>query len=254
MPYCPICSYKIQTPDLPCPSCSSESVTTEFDASAVGEFSETLHYGRIMRYRPQEFVDQVNRWLMAHPGIVGIGAVLHRDREGVRSITFTCLATLEPSPMRVQVACLPLRTSWGSRLYADPGRALSVWADRNHRARRLNHWIYDASGNASEVWVLFVVPEEDVELPNLMDTPSPGRPRRRYLSTSIAVVNALLFLFIPFLILGFVITLLAPTDSSSRAVNVTVVAAVTAVLIGLAACLRRFHRSPFRQEPSSPPG
>ncbi len=253
MPICPICSYKIQTLDLPCPSCSTESVTTEFDPSAVGEFSETLHYGRILRYRPQEFVDQINLWLLAHPGIVGIGAVLHRDREGVRSITFTCLATLEPSPMRVQVACLPLRTAWGSRLYADPGQALSAWADHNHRARRLNHWIFDASGNASEVWVLFVVPQEDVVSADLIDSPSPGRPRRRYLSTSIAVVNALLLLFIPFLILGFLITLLAPADSSSRAVNLVVVAVATTVLIGFAVCLRRFRRSPFQRRASPPP-
>ncbi len=129
MPICPGCSNQLQTLDLPCPFCSSapdEPEGSGFDVSEVREFAETLHYNRgVISYRPQEFVDQVNRWLLAHPGIVGISALIHRGEEGVRGVTFTCHAVLDPVPFRIQVARLPLRTKLGGRLYRDPGDALT---------------------------------------------------------------------------------------------------------------------------------
>jgi len=217
------------------------------DASEAREFSETIHYARVVRYRPQEFVDQVNRWLLAHPGIVSISAVLHRDREGVRSITFTCLAVLDPIPLRVQVACLALRTQLGKRLYQDPGQALSAWSDANPQARRLNHWIFGASGNASEVWVLYIVPADAVEVISDNGMPTAGRPRRAYISTTLRVVVAMLTLVTVFLALGFIVILLDPNGGVSRGNDLLGVAGAGVALVGLTWGLHRFRRSPLRR-------
>jgi hypothetical protein len=251
VPICPVCSQQLQTLDLPCPSCSTDSFDVGNQESDVREFSGTLHYARVIRYRPQEFVDQVNRWLLAHPGIVGISAVLHRDREGVRRITFTCRATLDPIPLRAQIACLSLRTQLGKRIYDDPGQALSTWADANPRARRLNHWIFAASGNASEVWVLYVVPASAVEDPGEGVAPIAGRPRRQYLATGLRTVIALLVLLTAFLALGFIVIVLDP-NSPSRGSNLTTLAAVILVMFTVIFGLGRFRRSPFSRHKRSP--
>jgi hypothetical protein len=247
---CPACGHELQTLDLPCPSCASESLEVGVDASEVREFSETIHYARTVRYRPQEFVEQVNRWLLGHPGIIGLSAVLHRDREGVRSITFTCQAVLDPVPLRAQFDCIPLRSQLGKRLYPDPGQALSAWSDTNPQARRLNHWIFAAAGNASEVWVLYVVPAETVAT-----TPEAGlavteRPRHHWLSTSLRMIIVMLTLITVFLGLGFIVILLDP-NGVARGSDLLHIAGVALLLIGLMWGLGRFRRSPLKRRPRS---
>jgi len=246
VPACPACGHQLQTLDLPCPSCASESFETGVDVSEVREFSETLHYRRAVRYRPQEFVDQINRWLLAHPGIVGMGAVLHRDREGVRSVTFTCQAVLDPIPLRAQVACIPLRTQFGRRLYPDPGQALSAWSDANPQARRLNHWIFAAAGNASEVWVLYVVPAETVQAAGEVGMPVLGRPRRQVVSVGMRLIVCMLTLLAIFLALGFVVILLDPNGGTAHGRDLLQLGVVVVVFFAATIGFTRFRRSPFR--------
>jgi hypothetical protein len=250
---CPICSQRLQTLDLPCPSCSSEPaepLDIGVDASEVREFSETLHYNRgVIRYRPQEFVDQVNRWLLAHAGIVGISAVIHRGEEGVRGITFTSQAVLDPLPFRIQVACLPLRSKLGRRHYRDPGEALTTWSDANPDAHRLNHWVFAAPAYASEVWILFVVPATTATTLGESPIPNTAAPRRLYTSTALAVVTRLM-LSMAFLLGLLTVLLLAliPVDPqpSSVGMGALTTGSMVVALLGLRFLLMRLPRSALR--------
>ena len=248
VPSCPACGHQLQTLDLPCPSCVSQPVEDGVDVSKAREFSETIHYARAIRYRPQEFVEQVNRWFLSHPGIVGISAAaLHRDREGVRSITLTCHAVLDPVPLRAQVACIPLRTQLGKRLYQDPGQALTAWSDAHPQARRLNHWIFAAAGNASEVWVLYVVPADTLPALGEDGTPDIGHPRRRIGRTALEVIIAMLILISVFLALGFVVILLDPNGGTARGGDLLGVGSAAVVVVLSVWGLGRFRRAPLRR-------
>lgn len=246
VPACSICGHQLQTLDLPCPACSAEALGAEVDTSESREFSETIHYRRMLRYRPQEFVDQVNRWLIAHPGIVGVAAGLQRDREGVRSITFTCQAVLDPVPLRGQVACIPLRSPVGRRLYRDPGEAISAWLDANPTARRLNHWIFANSGNASEVWLLFAVPASELAGSAQEATVEVGRPRRRVLAVALKVTIRLAVILAAFFTLGFVVVLLGE-HGAGRNGDLRDAGIPLQVCLGILLGLQHFRRSPIQR-------
>lgn len=242
VPVCPVCGHQLQTLDLPCPSCAIEPPREGNDALQVREFSQTLHSRRVIRYRPQEFVDQVNSWLNAHPGIVGINAVIHRDREGVRSITFTCRAVLDPQPLRVQMECIPLRSSVGRRLHQDPGAALSAWSDANPQARRLNHWIYAASGNASEVWVMYVAPADTLSLHEGLSFASIEKPSRLNLAGGRHSVALLLMAVDLLLAIGFISTLSGSETGATLRNDLLVTGAAIVVATSLVFVLLRRPR------------
>jgi len=73
-----------------------------------------------------------------------------------------------------------------------------------------------------------------------------GAPRRRYLATLLRVLVVLLLLLIAFLILGFIVTLMAGPSVQSG--NLIGSAAAVAVLWGIIFVLRRFQRMPYRHE------
>ncbi len=170
-----------------------------------------------------------------------------RDREGVRSVTFTCQAILDPVPLRAQMACIPLRSVAGRRIYKDGGEALSSWADANPQARRLNHWIFARAGNASEVWVLFVVPAETLAPTQLKDGPSASAAHepRRYRNVKWLV--ALLTLVDMFLLWGLFIALTARTAR----ISALAVGAAVVLVSGLIFLLRWLPRAAPRRVEST---
>jgi hypothetical protein len=169
---CPECDSAIQTLDLPCPFCTERTDRRE---DLEHTFSKTFEVRTAYRYRPDDLVHNVNRFLSDQRGLARLGAHVHLDRQGlVGGITLHCVSGPEPSPSAFQFARVRLADGFLlPRRRKDLGAALNAWSDAHADCRRLNNWVITMNGRPVETWILYATQRhQPIEL-----TPPQAPPR-----------------------------------------------------------------------------
>jgi hypothetical protein len=155
-PLCPDCGASLETLDEPCPSCGSTVLSFQ---DTIHRHWKTFRNRTSHRYRPDEFVQDVNQWMSDQRGLLAAQWRIHRSREGlVRGVTLDMAESAVQVPWRLQFARVPLVEGLLGRNRKDLGEALNAWTDRNPNRRLQSYVILSSAGVDVELWVLFSEP------------------------------------------------------------------------------------------------
>ena len=152
MAKCPQCGEVVASLDRPCPACEEGRVRP-----IPPEFSKTFRIRTAFRYHPENLVKSLNDWLWEQTDLIGVGALIQRDRQGlVGEVTLTCRHGWEPSPVRFQFARVVVAASFVGRPKRTLGDALNDWTEENPGRQRVTYWSVSVNGRPVEAWVLYV--------------------------------------------------------------------------------------------------
>lgn len=151
---CPTCGLVLQTLDLPCPACSTNT-TTDFDAATLHEYSEAFRTRHWFRPDPGHFADELSAWLATQSGVVGVTPTLHFDAHGtVKGATLTCLASSRPVPYSHRIFYLPLLDGALGWKRLELAAVLTEWSDSHPDYERVAHMTRTRMGQATECWLV----------------------------------------------------------------------------------------------------
>jgi hypothetical protein len=124
------------------------------------KYSKTFNYKwKPFGYHPEVVVEEVNGWLDAQVGLTNLTMSFHIVPSYIiRGVTLNCTAVAAPMRHRAQVDRVVLATGAFLRHRTDLGTALNQWGDTYPGRRRMNYWVLNSRGVATEAWLLYSEP------------------------------------------------------------------------------------------------
>lgn len=180
---CPDCHLVLQSLDLPCPACGPAAEPIDVDWWTLHEYSRSFAVRHRFRPDADAFVERLNAWLGAQPGLVHVTPDIDFDGRGVaRGATLTCLASSRPAVAGFRLHRLTVRPRSSTVRALDVGAALNRWGDAHPDQTRVWHQVLRCYGTPVECWLLaegLFVPAFGAQEPDEFESNGNGHRRSR---------------------------------------------------------------------------